>query len=237
LEELHQLQEDIEKYLGVTIEDNALWEAIRLYNRTRSLLHHLSELRRRDDPPMTGAETLEAFLPSLVLPKEEYNSLLEELIEELEQRPSPALGKVRLMIIGSQLDDPEYYRLIEDQGAVVVIDDLCHGTKYFWDMVEGEGDPWRSLAQRYLQKPSCPHMHPMGTRLEHLLSLAHDFRVQGILYQTIKFCDPHAEVFPVVRDAFQGASIPVLNLEREYLPAGAGQWKTRIQAFLESLEM
>lgn len=236
LEELGQIRRDLEGTLGVTVKDDALRESIRLYNRTRSLLRRLYALRSRENPLLTGAEALEALLPALVLPKEEYNSLLEGLIEELEQRPSPTSGRARLMIIGSQIDDPEYYRLIEEQGAVVVIDDHCYGTKYFWDPVEEEGDPWRALARRYLQKAPCPHMHPMGPRLEHLLALARDFRVQGVLYQTIKFCDPHAEVFPVVWNAFQRAGIPVLNLEREYLLAGAGQWKTRIQAFLESLE-
>ncbi len=236
LAELSQLRNDLEKTLGATFEDDALRETIRLHNRTRSLLRRLYELRRRENPPLTGAEALEAVLPAFSLPKGEYNALLEGLIEELEQRTSPARSTVRLMVVGSQIDDPEYFRLIEEQGAVVVIDDQCYGTKYFWDAVEEEGDPCRALARRYLQKAPCPHMHPMGPRLEHLLALARDFSVQGVVYQSIKFCDPHAEVFPVVWNAFQKANIPVLNLEREYLLAGAGQWKTRIQAFLEGLE-
>lgn len=234
-EELGQFERDLEESFGVKVEEEPLRCAIRLHNRTRALLHRLYQLRRWQEPPLTGAETLEVFLAALVLPKEEYNERLERLLDHLEQRPSSDPGRARLMIIGSQLDDPDYYRLIEEQGAVVVVDDQCHGTKYFWDLVEEEGDPREALARRYLTKASCPHVHPMGPRLQHLLELARDFQVQGMIYQTIKFCDPHAEVFPVVRDHFLGAGIPVLNLEREYLMSGAGQWKTRIQAFLEGL--
>jgi len=42
--------------------------------------------------------------------------------------------------VGSELDDPSYVQMIEDMGGLVVADDLCTGSKYFWNLAEEDGD-------------------------------------------------------------------------------------------------
>jgi benzoyl-CoA reductase/2-hydroxyglutaryl-CoA dehydratase subunit BcrC/BadD/HgdB len=65
--------------------------------------------------------------------------------------------------------------------------------------------------------------------------LAREWRAQGVIYQSIKFCDLHGGVFPIIRDGFQEIGLPVLSLQREYGMTGLGQMKTRVQAFYENL--
>ena len=62
------------------------------------------------------------------------------------------------MIAGSDLDDPGFVKLIEDSGGLVVADDLCTGSRYFWEDVSG--DPLEALARRYLSPVLCARMHP-----------------------------------------------------------------------------
>lgn len=139
--------------------------------------------------------------------------------------------------MGSELDDPRYLRLIEEAGAVVVADDLCMGSRYFTGLVDGaSSDPFEALARRYLTRPPCPKlMYPSAERIAHLQRMARQYRVEGVIYQSIKFCDNHAGVYTILRRGFEEMGLPVLQLEREYALSGAGQLKTRVQAFVESV--
>ena len=237
-QEFIQFREELQRHFQVEITDTALKESIKLFNHMRSLLKRLYLLRKLDPPPISGEEVCQVVMAGMVLPKEGYITLLESLLKRLESRQplSPKNGQPRLMVIGSELDNPIYIKIIEDSGSLVVADDLCCGSRYFWDLVEEDKDPIEALAGRYLTKMPCARMHPSSSRVLLLKTLAQEFNVEGVIYQSIKFCDLHAGIFPVIKAGFDDLGIPVLKLEREYLLAGAGQTKTRIQAFLEMLK-
>lgn len=233
--ELARMKKGLEETFGVKITDEALRESIALYNRTRTLLKSLYELRKAESPPISGTEALQVILAGMVMPREEYNRCLERLLERLKGARGNHDGKIRLLLLGSELEDPGYIQLIEELGGVVVVDDLCNGTRYFEGQVETTGDPLDALASRYLTRAPCPRLRPSSRRVARLQELARDWQVQGVIYQSIKFCDLHSGVFPVIRDGFQEVGLPVLSLQREYGMAGLGQMKTRVQAFYENL--
>lgn len=233
-EDLEIFKRRLEEYSGKEITTSSLKDSIKLYNKTRTLLKKLYELKKVDSPPVSGAETMEVVLTGMSLPKEDYNPMLEKLIEELQTKSNGYEGMIRLLISGSELDHPEYIKVIEDLGCLVAIDDLCVGARYFWDLVDEELEPMEALARRYLAKPPCARMRPGDRRAEHLRSLIEDYKVDGIIYELLKFCDLYSEDIPVVREK-GNLGLPILALDREYAMAGLGQIKTRVQAFLESL--
>lgn len=237
-DELELFQRDIEEHFEVTITPEALSQSIRLYNRSRELLEQLYELRKADPPPITGAEVAEVIRAGWVMPREEYNPLLEALLEEVASNPDRLAGYdgYRLLLYGSELDEPEYLKVIEDLGGMVVADDLCTGSRYFEQRVEENGNPFRALAVRYLTRPFCARMHPTSERVRRLQQLAQDFRVDGVIHETIKFCDINVGNYPITKAGLDELGLPSLCLEREYVLAGVGQMKTRVGAFLESLE-
>lgn len=235
--EIVAFKEELERHFAVSITEKSLREAIKLFNQTRSLLRELYELRKSPNPPISGAEVSEVVMAGMVLSKPEYNRQLEALLAFLKDQPGvPAADGPRLMVIGSELDSSDFIRVIEEQGGLVVTDDLCCGTRYFWDLVEEEGEPMEALARRYLTKMPCARMHPAKDRLKRIQELIESFEVQGVVYQSIKFCDLHAGVFPVIRNGLKELGVPVLQLEREYALSSVGQLKTRIRAFYEQLE-
>lgn len=237
LRQLQRLRESVEQAFGVTITDQALEEAIVTCNQTRTLLRRLYVLRKVDPPPITGSEVLEVVRASMVMPKAEYNQRLEQFLSQLPARAPQSDGnRVRLFITGSELDQPEYLGLIETLGGVIVADDLCLGSRYFWDRVELQGSPLESIARRYLTHTPCPRMRPASLRNEHIRQMIQGFGVQGVIHETIKFCDLYGIDYPLARDLFSELNVPLLSLSREYSLAGIGQMKTRVQAFLESIE-
>lgn len=235
--ELAVFKERVAESFGVGISDNALREAIKVYNRTRSLLKQLYLLRASDPPPISGTEALQVFLAGLVLAPVQYNELLEELLENMAHRPPLVTADgVRMMLAGSEMDSPEFMRLIEDAGGIVVTDDLCTGTRFFWHQVDTSLPPLEALASHYLAHILCPRTSLLAGKMERLKELVETFRVDAAIYEKIQWCHIHGSVYPAIKRAFQEMGIPVLLVEREYILTGAGQLRTRIEAFCESIK-
>lgn len=233
--ELFRLKEELEKTMGKKISDDSLKQAITVYNESRLLLHKLNELRKREAPPITGAEALDVALAGMVVPREQYNKMLEKLLKDLENRSGIDGDRLRIMIAGSELDHSDYIKVIEDLGAIVVAEDLCCASRYMGDLVKADGNPMEALANRYLTKTQCPRMRPPTERHAHIRNILKEYRIDGIIYQVIKFCNLIGEDYPILRNAIKDLDIPILILNREYSLAGLGQMKTRVQAFFESL--
>lgn len=233
--ELMALKEGMESHFQLKVTDEALSEAIRETNRVRSRLQRLYEMRKEDIPPLKGSEVLEVVLAGLVSPQEQYLQLLDNLLNQLVEIKRSDNGSLRLMLIGSELDSPPYLKVLEELGGEVVVDDLCIGSKHFMNLVDESGDPMRALAKRYLERNPCPRFHPATQRVANLIKLAREYKVDGAIYQSIKFCELHGGIYPIIKENFAKEDIPILHLEREYLMSEVGQMKTRVQAFFESI--
>lgn len=233
--EFVRLKKGLEESFKIELPEEAISQAIKVYNKTRSLLHQLYSLRMKDSPPISGAETLDVVLAGMILPRDRFNSMLENLLMNIGQRDGFSEYNARILISGSELDNSDYIKVIEEAGGLVVADDLCIGSRYFWDLVDTDGDPIEALARRYLTHTPCPRMYPSDNRIEHLKKMVETFKVDGIIRQRLKFCDLYGIDLPLVKDGLRDLGTPILSLEREYGTAGTGQMKTRVQAFLESI--
>ena len=238
-EELVILKETLEKHLDITITDDRLREAIRTHNETRRLLRQLYDLRKKDNPPITGAETLSVVVASTAMPRMEFNKMLGDLLADLKGAEGIRDYRHRLMLVSSILDDPKYVKVVEDLGGLVVTDSMCFGSRMFWaDVDEKAGDPLDALAKYYIQvKPACPRMFGgFPERSRFVMDMVKEFRVDGIIGLRMVFCDLWAgELFMQEKD-WRKANVPLLHMDREYLMAGTiGQARTRVQAFMESI--
>lgn len=236
--ELEGLKRELEAQYSVKITDDRLWEAVRLHNETRSLQRELYNLRKVECPPITGAQTLAVMVAGTSMPKEIYNRNLGELIHELAKERDCSTYKARLMVVGSALDDPEYFNVIEDTGGLIVTDSICHGTRVFWNTVDESGnDPLLALARYYIgDRPSCPHSIGQTQRSEHIKQMKEDFAVDGIIGVRLKFCELWGFEHHLLQNGLREADIPFLSLETEYKLGAVGQLRTRVQAFLEVIE-
>ena len=237
--ELEDFKESLEEWTGKTIGNKELDEGIEILNHNRQLLGEIYELRKEEIPPLTGAEAMEMVLSSQIIDKADHNNLLGEYLDEIKQRKGKGEGdQVRLMIIGSENDDTEMIRLAESLGAIVVIDDHCTGTRYFWNEVIPEGDRLSAIATRYLARPRCPQKDfETRSRLPHITQLVKDYNVHGAIVIQQKFCDPHELDIPIIMNYLkEELNTPSLFLEFD-VTMPAGQLRTRIEAFIETLQL
>ena len=69
-------------------------------------------------------------------------------------------------------------------------------------------------------------------------ALAKEYNADGIIYEQVKFCDPWAyERMVGSRVLHDDYGYQVLSIDRPYNVSGVGQLRTRVQAFVESLEI
>jgi len=236
--QVKQFKEHLEEFLDIEITDEALYHSIQVYNESRTLLRKLYELRKLSAPPITGAETMEVLDASFRMPKELFNEYLGNLLDELSTSDNTHHGRARFMITGSVMANPEFIKSIEDQGGLVVTDELCTSTRYWSDpvLLAGEEPPLQAISRRYLNNFPCARMFPSDERFNRILNLARDFKVDGVISQVIRYCVSYAHDLPLLTKKLKEQGIPTLALDVEYGTSGSGQIATRVQAFLEMLE-
>jgi benzoyl-CoA reductase/2-hydroxyglutaryl-CoA dehydratase subunit BcrC/BadD/HgdB len=239
LEELNILRKRIGALTGKRITGRRLDAAIALSNRKRAILRRLYEARRKD-PAIWGREAL--LVSSLVYLEDIHRWMewAEALCDEVEKgKPLPNEDSPRLLITGSPVISPTWKvpLILEDSGGIVVMDDICTGTKGQWDPVERNyfaTDSMVSIADRYLMN-TCACFTPNDARMIRLRRFVSDWKVDGVIYQVSQACHTYGMEQPSVSRDIESKGIPVLNIETDFSREDVEQIRTRVEAFIEML--
>ena len=239
-----KLLDPLHDKLGVDTSDDAILAAIEAHNELCSLVRELGDMRKRDDPPITGYEFHVIQLVTLTCPQYLIMDKLRETLEEVRTRETDGKRpRARIVLTGSEIDDPEFTKLLEDCGAAVVADRYCYGSLPGREEIEilpGE-TPLRAVARHYLKTSQCPRFMNRGKadgRKEYIRELVREYKADGVIYNQMKFCEFWSyERVLGAHVLSEEMGIPTIGIERDYTLASAGQLRTRFQAFIESLEI
>jgi benzoyl-CoA reductase/2-hydroxyglutaryl-CoA dehydratase subunit BcrC/BadD/HgdB len=236
-EELAMLRDRLSAHFGVDMGDASLKKTIDEWNSFAQAVRGIGDLRKRPDPSITGTEFHSLLMASLASPKDLILPKINEFRTEIEKRPDLKNYRARLMVVGGHLHDPEFIRIIESQGGLVVADRFCSGSIPGLMPIEmNGGDPIRTMAEHVFKKTLCPRMmEDFDRRLQTILDTVREYRVDGVVLEILKFCDLWGVDSVSLVSALRKEGIPVLKLEREYRTCAEGQLRTRVQAFLESM--
>lgn len=238
VDELKDLIGELETLTGNKLTDEKLKAAIAKHNEVRSLIQKVNELRKAENPVITGAEALKIMLASSNFTTDEYIELLKAFLADASNRAPAADKRARLMIIGSALDNPGYLDVIEEKGGIIVADDLCYGSKTFNYPVEyDEKDILGSLAKYYLTRIVCPRMMDNRVRLQKsIVDTCKEYNVDGVIYEKMQYCECWGGESLFLEPDLKAIDVPMLIVEREEHLANAGQLAIRAEAFIEMIE-
>jgi len=234
-EELKTFKKAVEEWTGQLITEDDIKRGIEIMNKNRRLLQEVYELRKNTNPPLTGLEAMTMVVSAQTTDKEEHSQELESVLQNLPSRNVNNSGE-RLMIIGSEDDDTEFVGMVENLGARIVIDDHCTGSRYFNKEVKINGDLLAAISERYIKRTPCPSKDwPERLALDNITKLAKDYDIQGAILMQQKFCDPWELTIPKIKETLENdIGIPTIFLEFD-VTVPIGQFKTRVEAFLEIL--
>ncbi|MBI4296866.1 MAG: 2-hydroxyacyl-CoA dehydratase [Chloroflexi bacterium] len=236
-EELKSLKKSLEDWTGKKITDDDLRHGIAVMNRDRRAMKKAFEFSKLDVPKITGLERMYMSASSFFVDKEEHAQMVEQALKFLEGREMTRDTGARLMMIGSEMDDVEFLKMVENSlPATMVIDEHCTTTRYFWDETdESISDPLLAIATREVNRTPCPTKDwPERKRFDRILQFAKDWRAQGAIVMQQAFCDPHEQDIPALRRFLEKNGIPTYFLEFD-ISVPVGQFKIRLEAFLEQI--
>ena len=237
--------EPLRDNFGVDISDSALRKAIEQTNEISRLVTEIGNFRKLDNPPITGYEFHVIQLVTQACPHYLIKPYLEETLEELKSREPEAKFpyRARVALVGSEVDDPEFTKLIESCGAMVVADRYCFGSFPGREQIEiRDGETaFDAICRHYLYWSQCARFmdgEKIDQRHNEVKRLVEEYKADGVIYENMKFCEFWSYEKVLASHIFVNElNIPCCTIEKEYALGAVGQLRTRFQAFIEALEI
>lgn len=229
----------------VDVSEAAMRKAVEEHNEVCRLITEIGEYRKEENPRITGYEFHVICLVSYVCPKYLIIDKLRETAEELKTREPDEKKNYRakIVVVGSEMDDPDFTKLMEESGALVVADRYCFGSLPGREEIQlsDDGDVLEEIILHYMKTSECPRYmshDKVEGRKEYVRKLVNDYNAEGVIYEQLKFCEywgyERALASHIITNDF---GIPSVSVDRQYTANASGQLRTRVQAFVESLEI
>lgn len=244
-EEIETFKNIVEEFTGNKVTADKLAESIKLINNKRKALERLYDLRKNETLPISGCDALLISQIAFYDDPARFTQMTNKLCDELEKRVADGVsvmpaGTKRIMLTGTPLAIPNWklHNIVETSGAAVVCEEMCTGTRYFEKLVDESGatleEQYQALANRYMNI-NCACFTPNSGRIDDILRLAKEYKVDGIIDVNLKFCNLYDTEGYFVERVMKEAGIPVLGIETDYTDSDAQQLRTRVSAFIEML--
>jgi benzoyl-CoA reductase/2-hydroxyglutaryl-CoA dehydratase subunit BcrC/BadD/HgdB len=237
---LRALKDRLQAFTGNEITDEKISEAIVLYNRMRELLKNISLLRCTSPSLLSSLDFVKLNHASFYADPAFMVDYLDSVYHELKDKQQVTKTETpRILLIGPSIGygDYEVLQLVKAAGGDIVIEEICEGVRYYWNKVESKGDLIESLAREYLvDRVPCAFMrYSTRKRLDFALKLIKDFAVSGVIWYELLCCETYDAESYFFSQELGDRNIPMLILESDYSAANTGQFRTRIEAFIEIL--
>ena len=231
--------------LGTDVSDEAIRKAVELHNEMCRVITEIGNFRKEENPRITGYEFHVICLASYCCPTAKILPYLKETLEEIKTRKPDDKNKfrARVLVVGSEIDDLNFSRLLEESGAMIVADRFCYGSLPGREEIKlnDHEDIVRQIARHYMLTSECPRYmaeEKVLQRKETVDKLAKEFKADGIIYEQMKYCDFWAFERPLASHIMtEEYGWPILSIDRSYNVHNSGQLRTRFQAFVEALEI
>ena len=144
---------------------------------------------------------------------------------------------VRKIVLSGVLPQKEIIDALDKAGCLIVDDDLISaGRRVHREIPELPDDPWQTLARLLLTLPPCSTVgSSLASRGDFLEHQVRSTGARGVLFHTVKFCEPELFDHPVLVDRLNRAGVATQVLESELYPSSTGALVTRLEAFMEML--
>lgn len=215
---IETVESDMFKLNGVKITPERLNHSIGLYNRNRSMIEAIYDIRQEFPWRLSAVDTYYILRAGLVMPVEEHNAILEEVLELIKLDHGEAMDNIRVVVTGSFCEQPPIGMLksMEMAGCYIVDDDLMLGSRWTQgDVDDTTDDPLGAIVTAFLEKsPSSSAVYdvgnPKGARLVDLVRHRH---ADGVIFCAASFCDPALLDRPELQKACDAAGIVHINFQ------------------------
>ena len=213
--------------------DFSLSNSIKEYNQKRTFLQKIQSLvSKRSIRYKILAKLLHV---GDLIPVSEFNNFMDEFfLESLEQMSdSSELEDIpRIAIVGGMWDNSKLFDIPECDG--IVVDDFSFGSRNF-NHVLPISNSLSEYTKGQLERIPEPTAYDTNERVTHVESLIKKHKVEGVVFLTMKFCDPDTFELIPIHEHLKMLGIPSLSVESTSDLSNLDQLRTRFAAFTELL--
>ncbi|VEN73964.1 2-hydroxyacyl-CoA dehydratase [Candidatus Desulfarcum epimagneticum] len=237
---LERFRQGLEDHFGANIPDSEIRKAAASYNRIRRMLTRFLDIASENPARISGSDTHAVLRASMSADPGTIARLLEPLLAEAEsagEKDDGGAPKKRLILSGGPCDFPDIRAAVEEAGGVAAGDDTCSGGRSFPGEIDSNAeDIMAAVADAYLGRIVCPSKHSgLKDRGRRLAEMARKAKADGVVFLFLKFCDPHLFDYPYLKETLKerGVDSIMFEIDGDFVPDG--QFKTRLEAFLETV--
>ncbi len=246
-EELRNLVGRLETYADVKLSPEKLAASITLYNDIRDEIVAIYAYQATLDPLISWEEVFDVIQAGYVLDRRDFLDLLRALHAELAAGQGAAViarrdDEARIFISGSVIPpgDKKLISIIQEQGGRIVGDDLWSGLIPYV-AVDIRDATLEAVAHAYLHRTphgALPYLDlATDGRIRRLKELIKTFKANGVIYHTLRYCDPYTFKAKETKDILEKEGIPLLELHTEYAGSDIEAIRTRVEAFIEMIKL
>ncbi len=211
--QLLELSAALEELGARPLDAEALRSSIALYNRARGVVKELYALRARAPWKVPTSELYLILRAGLVLPVEEFSTLLEDYLAAIRADESRRpLDQARVLTTGSFCEQPPLglIKTLERAGCYIVDDDFVQVHRWIRHPVPEDGDPLDSLVRAFLDDAieSPTRYIGEGKKGCGLVERVKSSAAEGVLFCAPSFCDPALLDQPMQVRAVEAEGIP-----------------------------
>lgn len=235
-EELLRVKGELEKIKGSEITEEALEEAVDLYDEYRSVMQRFTAEASKH-PAIFNAKRRHLIIKAAYfMDKKVYTEKIKAILECLKEITPEKTTHKRAILTGLLAEPVEFLEILEENGFFVAADDLAQESRQFNVIAPKEGRWMNRMAKRIAMRDGCAFLYDQEkTRGDKLLELKKQYNAEAVIFCQLKFCDPDEFDYPIIKKQLEKADVPLLHVEIEQQMESAGQVRTRIQSFAEIL--
>ncbi|MCP4131955.1 MAG: 2-hydroxyacyl-CoA dehydratase [bacterium] len=235
--ELVMLIDTLSSHFDVDITNESLTDAVNRQNKFFELLRSVGDFRKLENPPITGSDFHKLLLATKVAPVDLLLDKVTEYIDFIAKQKGKEGFRARLMLIGGEIDDPEFISLIESEGGLVAADRFCTGSLPGLDPIEVGSGVVKSIAEHTLSKVFCPRlMDEYKNRASYIEEIIEEYQIDGVIISKMRSCESWDAEATLMETLLNEEKVPVLILEREYRVNDEENLRAAIRDFLDRIE-
>jgi len=237
-EEFNKLKVALETHASITISDSDIKNAINVFKESRLIYNQLNSLRIENPPSITATDLMKIASDFFTTEPKIWNDKTQGILENIKMQSQKVAknNNSRILLSGSPLHEIDFISFIEEIGLNVVYEDLCTGSKFFDLVIEDSQDLLASLSEAYLNRTPCARMMQIKERADQIYKTAEKFKVDGVIYHSLKFCDTCLYDVPALKTMLNEKGLNVLFIESDGGLGNINQIRTRIEAFSEIIK-
>ncbi len=237
-DEYNRLKRTVEEVAGRKISDEDLRASMAVFNENRRLMRDLYDIKRTTPWLVTADEAYCLVSVGGMIPREEHNELLRDVLPQLHERTTKREDRMRVVFEGGFCEQPPLDLLrVLGRTCYIVDDDLMIGLRWILDDVPVDGDPIRNLSQAYIDNSSySPVQHDLRKpKEEMLLKRIEQARADAVIVAAAKLCEPGLEEQVAYTNALDEKGIPYFVSEFEENMTSFEHLELQVETFLENL--